>query len=211
MESAGEQSIKSVTHSSQHKQAQRQQIVAIDQPDQDEGQEQHAEHRELVWCSEQLRDLHARSCVASRLVSKLAGSSPVFAVKRCEREGMLPSGRSSSMRSSRCMGKNTTPREKASPSLTRATRSSNDASSMPRKLKPSALNARIAPQNFSRGFESVTTTIVPGLNGLAPSDTGRRASRLGMPEILAAMKAECNLSTPACQLPKPIFSRYDSW
>ena len=117
--------------------------------------------------------------------SSVAGSNPVLPVKRCESDGIFPSGRSSSMRSTRCMGKNTTPSENGSPSFTIATRSSKDANSMPRKLSPSALSERIAPQNFSRGLASVVTTMVPGWNGLPDS-------ALSMKELSPCFPMECN-------------------
>src|SRR5262249_55385490 len=149
---------------------QRSAVVAIDQADHDEGQEQHAQQRELIRGAQKLRELHPRPRAARTSGESernmVAGSRPVLAVKRWESEGMLPSGRSSSMRSTRCMGKKTTPSEKGSPSFTRTTRSSNEANSMPRRLSPSALSAKIAPQNFSRGLARVATTIVPGRKGL---------------------------------------------
>ena len=97
-----------------------------------------------------------------------AGPRPVLLAKRCDSEGMLPSGRSSSMRSTRCIGTKTTPGENGSPSLTRDTRSSNEASSTPQRLNPSGVRERMAPQSFSLGLPSVTSTIMPGRNGLPP-------------------------------------------
>ena len=56
---------------------------------------------------------------------------------------------------------------------------------MPRKLRPSELKERIAPQNFSRGLASVVTTMVPGRNGLAEG-------AFSMHAILAVPEEECN-------------------
>jgi hypothetical protein len=43
----------------------------------------------------------------------------------------------------------------------------------------------MVPQSFSRGFESVTTTIVPGWKGLAVPETGRFLSAGSMPAIFS--------------------------
>jgi len=56
---------------------------------------------------------------------------------------------------------------------------------MPRRLSPSALKDRMAPQNFSRGLASVVTTMVPGWNGWA-------AGAFSMDAIVAVVGAECN-------------------
>ena len=103
--------------------------------------------------------------VALRKARAAAGSRPVLLRKRCERDGNVPSGRSSSTRSMRCMGKKTTAGVKGSPSRTITVRSSKEASSTPLKLRPSGDSARIIPQNFSRGFESVAITRAPAANG----------------------------------------------
>ena len=71
------------------------------------------------------------------VTSTAAGCSPVLAKKRWESDGRLPSGRSSSTRSMRCMGKKTTAGVKGSPSRTITARSSNKASSAPLRLRPS--------------------------------------------------------------------------
>ena len=95
----------------------------------------------------------------------VAGSDPVLAEKRCESEGRFPSGRSSSTRSIRCMGKKTIAGLNDSPSFTMSTRSSKDANSTPLRLSPSGDSERIMPQNLSRGLPSVTTTRHPGKKG----------------------------------------------
>lgn len=95
----------------------------------------------------------------------VAGSSPVLAEKRCESEGKFPSGTSSSIRSMRCIGKKTTAGLNDSPSFTISTRSSKEASSTPLMLRPSADSDKITPQNLSRGFPKVTTTIAPDEKG----------------------------------------------
>lgn len=69
------------------------------------------------------------------------------------------------MRSIRCIGKKTTAEVKGSPSRTITVRSSNEASSTPLMLSPAGARARIIPQNFSRGLESVAITSAPGENG----------------------------------------------
>ena len=95
----------------------------------------------------------------------VAGSEPVLAEKRCASEGRFPSGRSSSTRSIRCMGKKTIAGLNDSPSFTITTRSSKEANSMPLRLSPSGDSERIMPQNLSRGLPSVTTTRHPGKKG----------------------------------------------
>ena len=95
----------------------------------------------------------------------VAGSDPVLAEKRCASEGRFPSGRSSSTRSIRCMGKKTIAGLNDSPFFTITTRSSKEANSMPLRLSPSGDSERIMPQNLSRGLPSVTTTRHPGKKG----------------------------------------------
>jgi hypothetical protein len=45
--------------------------------------------------------------------------------------------------------------------LSTAIRSSNEANSIPHRLRPSTVKARIMPQHLSRGLPSVTITIAP--------------------------------------------------
>src|ERR1700726_4506462 len=100
----------------------------------DEWNKNHPQQCELVGCGKDLREFHARPFGArdpelrpSSLAfsgstfdgaSAAEGCKPVLAKKRCEREGRLPSGKSSSTRSMRCIGKNTTAGVKGSPSRT---------------------------------------------------------------------------------------------
>jgi len=105
------------------------------------------------------------ACASLQGASAADGSSPVLAKKRWESEDRLPSGRSSTTRSIRCMGKKTTAGVNGSPSLAIAAISSNEASSTPLSRRPSGASARIIPQNFSRGLPRLTITSVPGING----------------------------------------------
>src|ERR1700722_9248798 len=180
MQGSGQQAIESVAESGDHEDGQRPQISPLDQMDHDEGNKNHAQQRELVGRREELREPHARSfavCEGERPsaseaaswsgrrgfgASATEGSSPVFATKRCDREGRLPSGESSSTRSMRCMGKKTTAGVKGSPFFTSNVRSSKEASSAPLRLRPSPSRERIIPQNFSRGLLRVTMTTAPG-------------------------------------------------
>jgi len=63
------------------------------------------------------------------------------------------------------MGKKTTPGVKPSPDLVRATKSSNETNSHPRNDIPADESERIAPQNFSRGADNVTSTSAPATKG----------------------------------------------
>src|SRR3954465_3687991 len=143
----------------------------------DERNEDHAQQCELVRSGKDLRELHEGSLEAFEVcaflcpapgagfaISTVAGSKPVLLRKRCESDGKFPSGRSSSTRSMRCMGKKTTAGVNGSPSLTITVRSSKEANSAPLKLSPSAARARIIPQNFSRGLDNVAMTIAPATN-----------------------------------------------
>src|SRR5215472_11313254 len=138
--------------------------------DDDERDEDHPQKSKLIGSGEDLRKLHAGAFEECGLeswwgASASPGSKPVLARKRCESEGRVPSGRSSSTRTMRCMGKKTTAGVKGSPSRTMTVRSSKDASSAPLRLRPSAAKARIIPQNFSRGLHNVAITSAPGANG----------------------------------------------
>src|SRR5579871_542128 len=59
------------------------------------------------------------------------------------------------------MGKKTVLAAVASPAFTICIKSSKDCRSTPRKLAPAGVNANSMPQNFSRGFCSVTRTSCP--------------------------------------------------
>src|SRR5271157_4005997 len=174
MEPAREQAIQAITQSGKNEQHQRPFEIVLDQIDDDEGQENHAQQRELVGRGQDLPEVHRsfsppacpRALSRNSLTRSGAGSWPVFWAKRWASERMFPSGRSSSIRSTRCMGKKTTPEVKGSPLLTCEARSSKDATSTPRRLRPSPARWRIAPQNFSRGFANVAITSAPGRKGL---------------------------------------------
>src|SRR5206468_4792784 len=154
--------------------------------DDDERQKHHSQQRELVRSSQQLGELHWRSSAAWWRANTASGSSPVLVAKRWESEEILPSGRSSSIRSMRCVGKKTTPGEICSPSFTIETRSSNEANSMPHRDTPSGLSESIAPQNFARGLPSVSRTMVRGWNGFSPRATeASRSSPLFTEAIVA--------------------------
>src|SRR4051812_13349500 len=155
--------------------------------DHDEGNEDHPQQRELIGCGKDLGEFHAGSlgaCNEDALRpaggSAAMGSRPVFARKRCESDGKLPSGGSRSTRSIRCMGKNTIAGVKGSPSRTMTVRSSKEASSAPLRLSPSGASARIIPQNFSRGLLKVTMTSAPEMNTSRPLE--------GEPVCLFSMK-----------------------
>src|SRR3954464_2528048 len=170
MESASQQAIQAVAESGNHEDYECPKIVPVNQVNHNERNEDHPQQRELVGGSQNLGKLHARSLEACDGdpellpwgVSAAEGSRFVLAKKRCESEGRLPSGKSSSTRSMRCIGKKTTAGVNGSPSLPMTVRSSNDASSAPLKLSPSVASARIMPQNFSLGFDKVAMTIAPG-------------------------------------------------
>src|SRR5208337_2169012 len=174
MQGAGQEAIEAVAQSGENEQRQRPFEVVLDQIDDDERQENHAQQRELVGRGQDLPEVHRsfsppacpRALSRNSLTRSGAGSWPVFWAKRWASERMFPSGRSSSIRSTRCMGKKTTPEVKGSPLLTCEARSSKDATSTPRRLRPSPARWRIAPQNFSRGFANVAITSAPGRKGL---------------------------------------------
>src|SRR5208282_3374104 len=133
-----------------YKKHQRPEIASIDQFDHDERHKRHAQKRQLIGSSKDLGELHTGPLLerAADFVAAArepldgvdgrfriaAGSRPVLASKRCDSDGRLPSGRSSSMRSMRCMGKKTTAGVNGSLSFTITAKSSKDASSIPLRL-----------------------------------------------------------------------------
>src|ERR1700722_251041 len=158
--------------------------MAFDQMDHDEGNENHAQQRELVGSGEDLGKLHevrpaiwAAAFIApralfistSRLIdggkNQFAACRPVVTKRRSDNDGTAPLCMSSSMRSTRCMGKKTTAGVQDSPSRTMAARSSKDARSTPQRLKPAGAVVRTMPQNFAFGLLKLTTASVPGANG----------------------------------------------
>src|SRR5271165_2752827 len=176
MQRAGQQSVQSIAETGNHEHDQSPEVTPFHQVNDDERNKDHAQQGELVGGRENLGEPHARSLGAHDAVpgnswdaldraSAADGSSPVLARKRCESEGRFPSGRSSSTRSMRCMGKKTTAGVNGSPSFTITARSSNEASSAPLKLRPSGASPCTIPQNFSRGVLRVTITIAPGVKG----------------------------------------------
>src|SRR5579871_523257 len=176
MQFARQQSIQAIAQSRGDEQPERPRVSSLYQFDHDERHKDHAQQRQLVRRGQDLRELHsAPSAAAIAALARRpspagernasAASKPVFEVNRCESDGSVPSARSSSMRSMRCMGKKTTAGLKGSPSFTMSTKSSKEASSMPLMLTPSAARLRIFPQNLSRGLPNVTTTIAPCANG----------------------------------------------
>src|SRR5208282_910290 len=174
MQRPREQAIKGIAQSGKNEQRERPFEIVLDQIDDDKRQEDHAQERELVGRGQKLAVVHRYysppafpPLLRNSLTSSGAGSCPVFCAKRWASESRSPSGRSSSMRSTRCMGKKTTPEVKGSPALICEARSSKDATSTPRRLRPSAERWRMAPQNFSRGFINVAITSAPGRKGLA--------------------------------------------
>src|SRR5271156_4920114 len=183
MQGAGEEAVEAIAESGENEERQRPFEIVLDQIDDDEWQEDHPQQGELVGRGEDLPQVHRsfsppdssrkRSPRESRpvwprnsLTRSGAGSCPVFSAKRWASERMFPSGRSSSIRSTRCIGKNTTPEVKGSPFLICEARLSKDETSTPRRLSPSAERWRIAPQNFSRGLPNIAITSTPGRNGL---------------------------------------------
>src|SRR5208337_2431741 len=174
MQPAGQQAVESVAQPGQNEQRQRPFEIVLDQIDDDERQENHPQHRELVGRGQNLPEVHRSfsppaplaTLPRNSLTRRGAGSSPVFCAKRWASERRFPSGRSNSIRSTRCMGKKTTPEVKGSPLLICEARSSKDATSTPRMLTPSPERWRIAPQNFSRGLPNVAITSTPGRKGL---------------------------------------------
>ena len=158
--------------------------MALDQVDHDEGNENHAQQRELVGSGQDLGKFHevrpalwastfiapraffiSTSCLIEGGRNQFAAWRPVVAKRRSDNDGTPPLRRSSSMRSTRCMGKKTTAGVQDSPSRTIAARSSRDARSTPQRLKPAGAVARTMPQNFALGLPRLTTARVPGANG----------------------------------------------
>src|SRR6266849_543673 len=170
MQRAGQESIEAVAQSGENEQRQRPFVIVLEQIDDNERQEDHPQQRELIGRGQDLPEIHRffspPAPARNSLTRSGAGSSPVFCAKRWASERRLPSGRSSSIRSTRCMGKKTTPEVKGSPLLICEARSSKDATSTPRRLRPSPARWRIAPQNFSRGLVNVAITSAPGRKGL---------------------------------------------
>src|SRR5581483_2215987 len=150
-------------------------IVLIEQCEHDERQEHHAQHRELVGRVQQLPYQLTPPCRdradPRSPARKRSGLSLVLLANRCESEGIPGAPVSSSIRSTLCMGKNTRLGSNASPLCSIEAESSKQFRSSPRILSPAAASSTIAPQNFSRGLFSVTSTIAPGTNGFpcAPS------------------------------------------
>src|ERR1700727_2568955 len=179
MKRASQQTVEAIAKAGNDEVNQSPQITAIDKVNHDERNQNHPQQRQLIRSRKNLREPHTGSFVDCGWETSwgslpavfgvgaraMEGSSPVFVRNRWERGGSPPSGRSSSTRSIRCMGKKTTAGVNGSPSLTITVRSSNDASAAPLKLRPSGASARIIPQNFSRGLLRVAITRAPGKKG----------------------------------------------
>src|SRR5260370_1666754 len=135
MRGAGEEGVEAVAHSGENEQRQRPFEIVLNHIDDDERQEDHPQQRELVGRGQDLPEVHryfsppalpAAVPVAlprNSLTRIGAGSCPVFSAKRWASERRSPSGRSSSIRSIRCMWKKTTAEGTGSPFLTSEVRS----------------------------------------------------------------------------------------
>src|SRR5579884_360093 len=141
--------------------------MLIEQREHDERQKHHPQHRELVGDVQKtphqshvppLRE-RARWPVRNR-----SDSTPVLVANRSANDGIPGADVSSSIRSTRCIGKNTRPGSTASPPCNCEAESSKQSRSSPRMVSPAGASSTIAPQNFSRGLFSVTSTTVPTPN-----------------------------------------------
>src|SRR4029077_8894529 len=124
---AGEESVEAVAHSGENEQRQRPFEIVLDHIDDDEREEDHAQQCELVGRGQDLPEGHryfsptalpvalAAALPRNSLTKIGAGSCPVVSARRWASERRFPSGRSSTIRSMRCMGKKTTPEVKGSP------------------------------------------------------------------------------------------------
>src|SRR6185437_653517 len=161
VETPGQLAVKKISDSSRYKKAERPLIVSAQQAEHDEGKKDHAQQRELIGNVKELCEFHSRSPAAAASPNRRTGSRPVCTRNRSHNEGRPPACTSSSMRSTRCMGKKSVVGVKGSPALSMAAESSNDSRSMPRTLMPAPLRASNRPQNFSRGSPRASSTMAP--------------------------------------------------
>ena len=106
---------------------------------------------------------HGRGTLGRDGTDENARPGPVrsCSVKRWESEGDVPSGRSSSMRSMRCMGKKTTAGDDGLAVFDHGKQVVERGEFDSAQAQAFGGRARTAPQNFSRGLESVRITRAP--------------------------------------------------
>src|SRR5919204_2378919 len=160
-----QQAVKSVAQPRQNEKRQSQLRATVKNCDDDERNKKQPQQGEEVGSAANLAN-HEPASVAARSVTppfspatNSENCRPVFQRKRSESEGMSPLRASSSMRSTRCMGKKTAPGLTGSPNFTWRAKSSREFRSMPRTLMPAGTSSSNTPQNFSRGAFNVTSTI----------------------------------------------------
>src|SRR5450755_643770 len=103
VQGAREQAVEAVAHSGENKQRKRPFEIVLDDVNDDEGQKDHAQQRELVGRSQNLPVVHGYFSPPDfppewwrySLARRGAGSWPVFSAKRWASESRFPSGRSS--------------------------------------------------------------------------------------------------------------------
>src|SRR5579863_10341108 len=113
-------------------------MVALNRRNDDERNEDQPQQRELVGRRPELRD-HVLCSALPWPCTTRQKLWPVLPSKRCCNEGISPFLLSSSMRSTRCMGKNTALGVTASPAFTWRAKSSKQVSSIPRRLRPAGV------------------------------------------------------------------------
>src|SRR5262249_53379066 len=101
------------TQSGQYKKNQCRFVTPAHQVDDDERQERHSQQGQLVGRGQKLGELYGRGAPPRTCT----GSRPVFVANCSESDGTSPSRRSSSIFSTRCMGKKRTAGEHGSPAL----------------------------------------------------------------------------------------------
>src|SRR5258705_4524182 len=107
MQLARQEAVEQIRQSGDDQKHQGLLVFVVDQAEHDEGDKHHAQQGELVRGSQNVRELQAPGPTVPR--SKGATSTPASVVKRWAREGSPLTEASISMRSTRCMGKKTTP------------------------------------------------------------------------------------------------------
>src|ERR1051326_4520011 len=152
---AGQEAVQSISDSGGHKDDQRPAIVLLLDCDYYKRNKDQAHQREQVGGGAELAQHYCCSW------KYLPMSTPVLAANWSASEGSSPLRPSTSIRCTRCMGKNTTLGVADSPDFTICVKSSSDCKSTPRRLTPAGVSASTMPQNFSRGFCKVTSTSCP--------------------------------------------------
>ena len=175
MQQARRQPVQPIAQSGDHQQDQRRVVAPLHDADGDEGNKEQPHQRQLV---RRVQNSFFTGSVPRRHAEYLFQRASCLGGKALRpAKAALPRASSSSMRSTRCMGKNAVEAMAGSPARICRARSSSDSRATPRSSTPAGASRSSTPTHFCRGECSVSSTTEPSskpgtqcLSGQSPAD-----------------------------------------